>query len=99
MGSELERAGCLDGARAIWSQWEGYLDEPSGARALEWLEAHRIPLEIIHASGHATVEDLQRLAGAFAGSRLVPIHTAHPERFMGTFGRTEIHDDGEWWDV
>lgn len=99
MAPELERAGCLDGARAIWSQWEGYLVQPSGERTTEWLAAHWIPLEIVHASGHATVRDLRRLADAFAGSRLVPIHTAHPERFIDAFGRAELHDDGEWWEV
>lgn len=99
MTAELERAGCLEGARAIWSQWAGYLEEPAGLKLKEWLDAHRIPLEIIHASGHATVEDLKRLAAAFANSRLVPIHTAHPERFVDVFGTGEPHDDGEWWDV
>jgi len=99
MAAELEDAGCLEGARAIWSLWEGYLDEPSGVRARKWLDAKGIPLEIIHASGHATLEDLQRLARAFAGSRLVPIHTAHPESFVELFGRAELHGDGEWWDV
>jgi ribonuclease J len=99
MAAELERAGCLEGARAIWSQWEGYLDEPAGRRTKAWLDARGIPLEVIHASGHATVADLQRLATAFAGTRLVPIHTAHPERFAEAFGRAEPHADGEWWDV
>jgi hypothetical protein len=27
MLDDLERANCLDGARAIWSQWHGYLNE------------------------------------------------------------------------
>ena len=99
MGPELERAGCLEGARAIWSQWDGYLNEPSGERTTAWLAAHQIPLEIVHASGHATVDDLRRLVGAFPESRLVPIHTDHPERFAETFGRAEPHHDGEWWEV
>jgi ribonuclease J len=99
MGPELERAGCLEGARALWSQWEGYLAEPSGKRAKEWLDVRKIPLEVIHTSGHATVDDLRRLADAFAGARLVPIHTDHPEQFAVEFGRAEPHDDGEWWPV
>ena len=31
-GPALARAGCLDGASAIWSLWHGYLAEPSGER-------------------------------------------------------------------
>ena len=61
--------------------------------------SHDIPLEIIHSSGHATVDDLRRIADAFAGARLVPIHTAHAELFADEFGRAEIHEDGEWWAV
>jgi ribonuclease J len=99
MGPELEKAGCLGGARALWSQWQGYLAEPSGKRTQAWLAEHGIPLTVIHASGHATVADLRRLAAAFSGARLVPIHTDHPEQFAGEFGRAELHTDGEWWTV
>jgi len=99
MGPELEKAGCLEGARALWSQWEGYLAEPSGERAQTWLTARGIPLTVIHASGHATIDDLRRLADAFADARLVPIHTDHPDQFAAEFGRAELHDDGEWWSV
>jgi ribonuclease J len=99
MGPDLAHAGCLEGARAVWSQWAGYLDEPPGMRTTEWLAEQGIPLEIIHASGHASIEDLRRLTDAFANARLVPIHTGHPEQFVDTFGRAEIHADGEWWAV
>jgi ribonuclease J len=99
MAAEIERAGCLEGAGALWSQWEGYLKEPSGQRLLGWLTLHEIPLERAHASGHATVDDLRRLGAAFREARLVPIHTAHPERFAGEIGRAELHADGEWWSV
>jgi ribonuclease J len=54
---------------------------------------------LLHASGHATVEDLQSLAKAISPSRIVPIHTAHPERFARIFGHAEPHRDMEWWDV
>jgi ribonuclease J len=99
MGPELAHAGCLEGARAVWSQWAGYLDEPPGKQTKRWLAEQGIPLEIIHASGHASIEDLRRLTDAFANARLVPIHTGHPEQFVDAFGRAEIHADGEWWEV
>ena len=31
--------------------------------------------------------------------RVVPIHTACPERYEEFFDDVELHDDGEWWDV
>lgn len=96
---ELARAGCLAGGRAIWSLWPGYLSQPSGKHVTRTLDEHGVPLTQLHASGHARVSDLQTLAGALAPARVVPIHTAAPERFSELFDRVEPHPDGEWWEV
>ncbi len=76
-----------------------YLREPSSDRLKSFLERHGIPLAVIHASGHATVADLRRLVDSIGAERIVPIHTAAPERFADEFGRAELHPDLEWWDV
>lgn len=81
MARDLERAGCLTGASAVWSMWPGYLRDSSSDGLQSFLERLQIPLSIIHASGHATVADLKRLAGALDAERIVPIHTAAPELF------------------
>jgi len=99
MAAELDRAGCLAGAQAIWSMWPGYLDEPAGIRLRNWLDRRGIPMTLAHSSGHASVEDLQRFAAAVNPERLVPIHTSAPQLFPGSFERVRIHEDGEWWTV
>lgn len=99
MMRDLERAGATAGAAAVWSMWEGYLQEPSGERVRAWLDQHGIPLSALHASGHATREQLQALAAAVAPERLVPIHTQVPEQYAAAFENVERHGDGEWWDV
>jgi ribonuclease J len=99
MMRELEAARCLEGACCIYSQWPGYLDEPSGQRLREWLAAHGIELALHHASGHATPADLARLVAAFSPARIVPIHTAAAEHFPALFPRVEPHADDEWWEV
>jgi ribonuclease J len=99
MRADMERAGCLTGAGALWSMWPGYLAEASGRAAARWLEDQAIPLAIAHASGHATVADLRRLADAFAPARIVPVHTSAPEAFPASFPRVERHEDGETWAV
>ena len=99
MTRELERAGCLGGAVAVWSMWPGYLDQPSGVRLRTWLERHQIPLHYIHGSGHASVEDLQKLASAVDADQVVPIHTEAPDRYRELFDRVAIHEDREWWPV
>lgn len=99
MMRELDKANCLTGAQAIWSLWPGYLESPSGQAVRRWLEGHRVALTVVHASGHAPVADLQRLAEALRPGRVVPIHTAAPRRFPELFSKVELHPDGQWWSV
>jgi ribonuclease J len=99
MMSEIEGARCLDGASGVWSMWPGYLEQPGQQRLLSFFERHAIPLHMHHASGHAYVPDLQRLATAIAPRRLVPIHSFAPDRFCEFFENVEVHRDREWWEV
>lgn len=99
MAKELDAATCLDGARAVWSMWPGYLREASGRRLQAWLNERGIPMVIHHASGHASIPDLQRLVEAVAPRRVVPIHSEAADRFAEFFPRVERQADGVWWQV
>ncbi len=99
MSRELEEIGCLEGARAIWSMWPGYLREASGERLRAWLDRLGIPMVIRHASGHAFIPDLQRLVTALAPHRVVPIHSFAGDRFEEFFPRVERRRDGERWEI
>jgi ribonuclease J len=96
---ELLRADVLTQGLVVWSMWPGYLKEPSGRRLQETLKAAGVPLVLDHASGHAPVADLQRLANALEPWRLVPIHTQAADRYGEFFPNVEFHDDGEWWET
>src|SRR5205085_1433101 len=96
---ELARTGCLDHGVAVWSLWSGYLDTASGRRTRELLDQAGVPLVPLHASGHADVGDLRRLADAVAADRVVPIHTARPDAYRRLFDGVEVRRDGEWWKV
>lgn len=99
MTAELERAGALRGALAIWSMWAGYLDGPSERRMQETFNRRGVKLERHHVSGHAYVADLQRLVRVVAPDRVIPIHTASPASYAELFPRVCIHPDGEWWEA
>lgn len=96
---DLARAGCLDGARYFFSQWEGYWEQSGFDRLRAWLAEHRIPKLSIHTSGHASPVDLKRFVEALAPSKVVPIHSFRPDRYPELFARVEARADGEWWDV
>ena len=95
----LHKKGCLEGASAIWSMWPGYMKDGSGKRYVDWLASRGIPFSVEHTSGHASIEDLQRLADALAPTRIVPIHSLGAEQFENLFTDVEVHVDGEWWKV
>lgn len=99
MATELDHAGCLEGAHAVWSMWHGYLDEPSGVRLRDWLAARHIPLTVLHSSGHASVADVQSLAAAINATEVVPVHTRHAGRYGELFANVRAHPDGQWWTV
>lgn len=97
--AELLRTGVMANGVVIWSLWPGYLREPSGERLRQMLQAAAVSLVVDHASGHAPVTDLQRLAAALRPTRLVRIHTEAADRFAEFFDNVDAHDDGEWWEV
>lgn len=96
---ELDRAGCLHGAHAVWLMWAGYLDGAAGQLFRDSLASLGIDLTLVHASGHATVKDLQRLAAAIDAEKIVPIHTDTPERYSGLFDRVVMQSNEVWWGV
>ncbi|HOU54039.1 MAG TPA: MBL fold metallo-hydrolase [Myxococcota bacterium] len=73
----------LAGARAWWSLWKGYLEQPAGLRLRTDLDGLGIPLDVIHTSGHASVEDLRRLAQAINAREVIYLHTEHPDAAKG----------------
>ena len=99
MATELDRAGALQRSRAVWMMWAGYLEDAAGERTVQSFRRRNIPLSVIHASGHASVEDLQRLALAVDAEAVVPIHTQEPRRYESLFERVKVKPDGEWWEV
>ena len=99
MLADIDAAQLWVGARAIWSQWEGYLKDGAGAKLVIDLAARGVPLERVHTSGHADIVDLKRLSEAVSPKRLVPIHTFDGDRFAEFFAHVVRRKDGEWWEV
>lgn len=99
MMRDVDEAGLWINARAIWSQWAGYLERDAGARLKAELAARNVEIENIHTSGHASIKDLKRLAAALMPKSLVPIHTFQGDRFAEFFCNVTRHGDRQWWKV
>jgi ribonuclease J len=96
---DVEQARCLDGARMNYSMWPGYLERDTMPPFSRWLAANGIPMEVVHTSGHAAIDDLRRLREAFGGAVVVPIHSEQGDRFEELFGNVQRRRDGEWWQL
>jgi ribonuclease J len=96
---EVDAQAPLEGAQLLYSNWSGYLRDPSTQVVRDWIAERAIPIRHVHTSGHASVPDLKRFAAALAPRRLVPIHSFHTDRFDEFFANVERRRDGEWWEV
>ena len=99
LAKDLGRALDLDDATLVWSMWSGYLKGDSGAGTRALIGRHGWHVRHHHASGHASVGDLQTLATAMAPKTVVPIHTEGAARYLDLFAGVSLHTDGEWWEV
>ena len=79
--------------RFIWSQWDGYLKQPKMAGLTELAISLDSPITVIHASGHATPDDLGRMVKAIRPRMLIPIHTERPDAYKRLgMAPTLVHD-------
>jgi ribonuclease J len=88
----LDHVDDFTGAQAVYSMWEGYLEDSD---LNDRLRQKGISLESVHTSGHATERDLQKLAKAFSPRCLIPIHTFQPGKYPSLFPNVHILNDGE----
>lgn len=83
----------------IYSQWLGYLscsnDDYYGAEAIAaYQNDPQVNFVYAHTSGHATVGDLQKFAGALSPNVLIPIHTEYSDTYKNNFDNSWSLDDG-----
>lgn len=83
------------GSRCLYSRWEGYLEQPEWQTTREKIDAAGGDLIQIHTSGHAYLEDLQKLVDEIAPMKTIPIHTFEPEALQVHFSNVVTMEDGQ----
>lgn len=68
-----------DKIAVIFSMWKGYLD-----RAKQF-DKYKDIIILLHTSGHAYIEDLQKMVAAMQPKYLIPIHTECKEKYKELF--------------
>lgn len=71
----------------IYSMWGGYLEKRRGCfdkRTFDFIEYAKVAggeFELLHTSGHATIEDIIGLCKVTKPKKIIPIHSEKPENF------------------
>ena len=92
IAKKMEKERPLHDASFIYSMWSGYLK--SNPKFKEFTDQYKIPMKIIHTSGHAYLHDLKRLADTLKPRMIVPIHTLSGDEFKNHFTNVYRFDDG-----
>lgn len=82
----------LQDSQLIYSMWAGYLEKKSDVK--EFCSKYSIEMKHIHTSGHACLDDLQRLVHALNPTVLIPVHTLAGDSFHHHFPNVIRLDDG-----
>lgn len=97
IAKKMEKERPLHDASFIYSMWSGYLK--SNPKFKEFTDQYKIPIKIIHTSGHAYLHDLKRLAEALKPRIIVPIHTLSGDEFKNHFANVYRLDDGVSFEI
>jgi len=96
---DLEKADLLNSCSIYLFQWEVIWEQDSNAYLRECLANHKIAKESIHNIRSCKPIRLKRFADALVPSRIVPIHTFMPEKYLEIYNNVELHADGQYWEV
>lgn len=69
-----------DKLEVVFSMWKGYFDRPN-----QFDDYKDVKLTPLHASGHAYIEDLQKLVEKMQSKHLIPIHTECKDKYQELF--------------
>lgn len=78
----------------IYSQWSGYMKEPSFIKTEAVLKQRGFEVKQCHTSGHASKTQMRRFIAALNPAVLSPMHTFHGELALDLWKTVELLEDG-----
>ncbi|MEM5835975.1 MAG: MBL fold metallo-hydrolase [Candidatus Aenigmatarchaeota archaeon] len=59
-------------------------------KMLNWLNKFKIPFKHVHASGHADISQLKKIAEGISPKKIFPIHTERPDLFINLTKKAKV---------
>jgi len=90
----------LRGGTLLYSAWEDYGEEPGMRETLDWFRAQGLAEVPAPLASHAYFSAIRKLVENKKPRFIVPVNTAHTEKFADTFGkRVKALQDGDTLDL
>jgi ribonuclease J len=86
MLSDIEHRIDYSDAGLIYSKWEGYKKDPKTKHFLEFFDSRNLETISLHTSGHADIQTIKDFVRDLNPVKIIPIHTANPEKYQEIFG-------------
>lgn len=84
----------LLGGTFIYSMWQGYRESEYQQKFEANLTKANFTTNFLHTSGHASIEDIQRVMTGLNPQKIIPIHTMYPDDFLAYSDKAEVVRDG-----
>lgn len=96
MKIDLGKITNLKDGNFIYSMWKGYLDRDNTANFISYFKNLNFRIYIIHTSGHAGIDALQKIVQAINPKNIVPIHTFESDSYKNFFSTKIVQcNDGD----
>ena len=92
IAGHLEPQQPFNGARLIYSMWQGYLEGDSAYS--DFCARFNAELTQVHVSGHAYLADLKALVQALNPKQVIPVHTLCRDEFPTHFKSVTLLEEG-----
>ncbi len=73
--SKLSELVSFEDGVLFYGMWKGYLEQPDTKNFIDFMERKGVKLHILHTSGHADSQTIEKLIDDVKPKRIIPVHT------------------------
>lgn len=77
----------------FYSMWKGYQEKEDIKNFLMWMEDLGVKIHVLHTSGHADINTIDKLVSKVKPSVIVPVHTTNPEWYQRYDAKVVLEDN------
>ena len=66
----------------FYGMWKGYMEQPGMKELLDWMISKGVKIHILHTSGHADSNTIEKIIETTTPKTIIPVHTENSEWFL-----------------